>query len=106
MVTTESTTKTSQYFKKDISYSEETYHYYEKIKLLVILKSPATTIGKVNLLFRIVRPTLLERGNLYTELSGRHYEKGVIFIQNCPAATMRKELSLYVYMLLSPAATI
>ena len=90
MVTTESTTKTSQYFEKDNSYSEETYHYYEKIKLLVILKSPATTIGKVNLLFRIVRLSLLERGNLYTELSGRHYEKGVIFIQNCLAATMRK----------------
>ena len=73
----ESTTKTSQYFEKHNSYSEETYHYYDKIKLLVILKSPATTIGKVNLLFRIVRPTLLERGNLYPELSGRHYLNGV-----------------------------
>ena len=88
MVTTKSTMKTSQYFEKYNSYSEETYHYYEKIKLLVILKSPATTIGKVNLLFRIVRPTLLERDNLYSELSGCHYEKGVIFIQNCPAATI------------------
>ena len=58
MVTTESTTKTSQYFEKDNSYSEETYRYFEKIKLLVILKSPATTIGKVNLLFRTVRPPL------------------------------------------------
>ena len=48
------------------------------------------TIGKGYSLYPEQSATMGKGYSLSPEQSGRHYGKRIIFIQNCPAATIRK----------------